>query len=289
MKDRSEEGVALIAVLWTLTLLSIIAAALSLEMRSSTGIARNMAENAAARAAADAGIQRVVLDLVNTPGTPPNARGFHTDGTVYAWRFANSTVHISVQDEASKVDLNQAPEALLAVLFESVGIDPDKAQSLADAIADFRDTDNLTRPRGAEEPEYRSAGLAWGPKNAPFQMIEELQQVLGMTAEIYGRVAASLTTYYIADTINPTMPDERLTRLLRRAGSNLQYFASSPGFVFSIRSEAKSSKGAVFVREAVVQLPPGGPQIQVLAWRQGTTNSRKAPLSAGLALAMSQR
>src|SRR4029077_8905250 len=101
---------------------------------------------------------------------------------------ANSTVHISVQDEASKIDLNQAPEALLAVLFESVGIDPDKAQSLADAIADFRDADNLTRPRGAEEAEYRSAGLARGPKNAPFQMTEELQQVLGMTAEIYGRV-----------------------------------------------------------------------------------------------------
>jgi hypothetical protein len=110
-----------------------------------------------------------------------------------------------------------------------------------------------------------------------------------MTAEIYGRMAASLTTYYIADTINPTMPDERLTRLLRRAGSNLQYFASSPGFVFSIRSEAKSSKGAVFVREVVVQLPTEGPQIQVLSWRQSTTNSRTAELSAGLALAMSQR
>jgi general secretion pathway protein K len=275
MKDRSEEGVALIAVLWTLTLLSIIAAVLSLEMRSSAGIARNMAENAAAGAAADAGVQRAVLDLVNTPGAPPNARGFHTDGTVYAWRFANSKVQISVQDEASKIDLNQAPEGLLAVLFESVGIDPGQAQSLADAIADFR--------------EYRSAGLAWGPKNAPFQAVEELQQVLGMTAEIYGRMAASLTTYYIADTINPTMPDERLTRLLRRAGSNLQYFASSPGFVFSIRSEAKSSKGAVFVREVVVKLPTEGPQIQVLSWRQSTTNSRTAELSAGLALAMSQR
>jgi general secretion pathway protein K len=105
MSGRSEEGIALIAVLWMLTLLSIIAAALSLETRSSLRIARNMAENAAARAAADAGIQRAVLDLVNTPGAPADARGFRTGGRAYAWRFANSTVHISVQDEASKIDL----------------------------------------------------------------------------------------------------------------------------------------------------------------------------------------
>jgi general secretion pathway protein K len=62
---------------------------------------------------------------------------------------------------------------------KSVGFDPDQAESLADAIADFRDADNLKHLRGAEEPEYRAAGLAWGPKNAPFQTVEELQQVLG--------------------------------------------------------------------------------------------------------------
>jgi general secretion pathway protein K len=51
---RTEDGIALIAVLWLLTLLSIIAAALSLETRSDARIARNMADVAAARAAADA-------------------------------------------------------------------------------------------------------------------------------------------------------------------------------------------------------------------------------------------
>jgi hypothetical protein len=34
MRGRSEEGIALIAVLWTLTLLSVIAIALSLETRT---------------------------------------------------------------------------------------------------------------------------------------------------------------------------------------------------------------------------------------------------------------
>jgi general secretion pathway protein K len=241
MNDRSEEGIALIAVLWTLIMLSIIAAALSLETRSSARVARNTADNAAARAAADAGIQRVILDLV----TVPDAKKFRTDGTIYKWRFANSTVHMSVQDEASKVDLNKAPEAALAALFASVGVDPGTAQSLADAIADFRDPDNLVRPHGAEEADYRAVGLAWGPKNAPFEAVEELQQVLGVTAAIYKRVAPDLTIY--------------------SAGAGI--FFGSPERAYSIRATAEGANGASFVREAVVQLSGANPRI--LVWRQG--------------------
>jgi len=133
MRDESEGGIALIAVLWTLTLLSIIAAALSLEARSTTRIARNVAENATARAAADAGIQRAILDLET------DSRKFRADGTIYAWQFASSSVQISIKDEVGKINLNQAPETVLAALVSSVGVDLAKAQSLADAIADYRD------------------------------------------------------------------------------------------------------------------------------------------------------
>jgi general secretion pathway protein K len=264
MRDRRKEGIALIAVLWMLILLSIIAAALSLEIRSSTRIARNMAENAAARAAADAGIQRAIMDLVS-------ARKFRTDGTTYAWWFGNFTVQISVQDEVGKVNLNHAPEGLLAALFGSVGVDPDKAQSLADAIADFRDTDDLPRPHGAEESDYRAAGLAWGPRNAPFEAVEELQQVIGMTPDIYARVAPDLTIYTIGAGINPTMAGGRLTGILRAAG--FKYFVGSQGILaYSIRAEAKGSDGAAFSREAVVRLNPDGSYPWISSWQQGATN-----------------
>jgi general secretion pathway protein K len=93
-------------VLWALVLLSIIAVSWSFESRTGARIARNMADNAAARAAADAGIQRVIF----YPGK------FRADGTVYNWRFANSTVHLSVQDELAKINLNKAPEAALGCL-----------------------------------------------------------------------------------------------------------------------------------------------------------------------------
>jgi general secretion pathway protein K len=266
MRGRSEEGIALISVLCALALLCFIAALLSFETRTQTRIARNVIDNAAARAAADAGIERAVLDLVAAPDTDNDK--FRADGTIYNWRFSNSTVRISVQDEIGKINLNQAPEAVLAAVLRSVGVDSRKAQSLANAIADFRDPDRFSRPAGAEEADYRAAGLAWGPKNAPFEALEELRNVMGMTAEIYERVAPDLTIYS-GGAINPTLAGERLTSVLREAG--FKYFVSSRGMAYSIRAEAKNSNGAVFVREAVVQLNRESTSpILVLAWLDGS-------------------
>jgi general secretion pathway protein K len=261
VRDSREEGIALIAVLWTLTLLAIIAGALSLEIRSSTRIARNMAEKAAVRAAADAGIQRAILDLMALNWK------FRADGSPYTWRFAKCTVHLSVQYEAGKVNLNQASDALLAALFGFVGVDPGKAQALSDAIADFRDTDDLPRAQGAEKAEYRAAGLAWGPKNAPFDTVEELQQVLGITADVYAKVVPYLTVYSTGGAVNSAVAAAPLAAILRQASLDSQRIAQ--GFVYSIRSEAEGTTGAVFVREAVVQVLLGSPRpFQILDWRQ---------------------
>lgn len=273
MRREGERGVALIAVLWALALLSIIAASVSLEMRTSTRIAHNVSDQAAAREAAAAGVQRAILDLVTRTGDGE----FRADGTTYVWSFASSAVRISLQDERGKINLNEAPEPLLAALFASVGVDPGRAQSLADAVADFRDPDNFLRPHGAEAFEYQAAGLIWGPKNAPFQALDELQQVLGVTPNIYRLVAPYLTIYSAAGEINPAVASPHVTEILRQADLGSDYFVRSPGNAYSIRAEAKSSNGAMFVREAVVQLTPQETvPVQILAWRQGApTNSRE--------------
>lgn len=263
---RDERGVALIAVLWTLTLLSVIAASMTLETRTEARIARNMANNAAARAAADAGIQRAILDLLDSRGGGSvGVTKFRPDGTVYDWRFGDSTVQISVKDELGKVNLNQAPENILTGLFESAGIDQGTATALADAVADFRDSDDLQRLQGAEKPEYRQAGLWWGPKNAPFEAVDQLQQVLGMTEQTYARVAKYLTIYSIGNAINPTMAGEELTSILRKIGFN--YFVESNGIAYSIRSEARTADGAAFEREVVLQLLPDTITPWILSWR----------------------
>jgi len=262
MRLRSEEGIALVAVLWVLALLSLIAALLSLETRTDARIARNSIDLAAAQAAADAGIDRAILDLISSE----TEKKFRADGTPYNWHFAGSDVRISVRDESDKVNINTAPAALLASWFASVGFDPNSAQSLANKIADFRDSDNLPHSDGAEESEYRAAGLTWGPKNSPFEGVEELQQVLGMTAGIYDRVAPQLTVYSVGAPINPTAAGKQLAAVLRQAGgTNLLV---SRGLIYSIRSEAFRPNGGTFVREAVVERRSTSSP-RVLSWRQG--------------------
>ncbi len=57
-------GIALVIVLWGLVLLAVIAAAFTTETRTGVTLARNLVENAKARALADAGVYRAILGLL---------------------------------------------------------------------------------------------------------------------------------------------------------------------------------------------------------------------------------
>jgi hypothetical protein len=151
----------------------------------------------------------------------------------------------------------------LSALFQLAGVGQGKAQSLAAAVADFRDSDNLPRMNGAESDAYQSAGLPWGPKNLPFQSIDELRQVLGITPEIYGRVADYITVYSLA----PMSEQGGLARFLLQAKMNSQPLPNPPDAAFSIHAESRRSSGAVFIRETVVQPNPGWGS-WILSWHQ---------------------
>ena len=101
-----------------------------------------------------------------------------------------------VVDELGKVDLDMADANLLAALLRQLGSDPQQAMRVAGAIVDWRDADNLSQPvGGAEDPAYASAGLAWGAKDAAFDSVAELEQVLGMRPALYAAAAPHLTMY----------------------------------------------------------------------------------------------
>src|SRR5262249_54376495 len=144
-----------------------------------------------------AGIQRAVLGLATM--SDRELEKVRTGGMDFDWHFANSNVRVSVRDELRKTNLNDASEALLVNLASSAGASHDQSLSLAEAILDFQDPDNLRRPKGAEEPEYRAAGLTWVPKNAPFESVDELQQVFGMTKRVFDRLRAMVTVYSTGD------------------------------------------------------------------------------------------
>jgi general secretion pathway protein K len=67
--------------------------------------------------------------------------------------------------------------------------------SLAGAIIDWRDADDLLQIDGAEKNEYKAAGLSYKPRNKPFQSIEELQLVLGINESVYKWIEPLVTVH----------------------------------------------------------------------------------------------
>ncbi len=207
---RSERGLALVAVMWGLALLAIIAAGFSFETRTGTQVAQNIVENAKAEALADAAVYRVIDMLLD--GVPENDP--FADGRGYRLAFGGGEVAVSLQDTTGRIDLNRASDELLAGLFGSVGVDAKTTAALVEAVADFRDPDDERRPSGAEDRDYRAAGLNYGAKDGPFEAIEELQQVFGMTADLYHLVAPALTVQSRRPGVNPAYASYAVLRAI---------------------------------------------------------------------------
>jgi general secretion pathway protein K len=186
-----ERGVALVIVIWTLALLAILAGSFSGASRTHARLAFNIVERTRAEALADAAVERAIAGIL----IPAEAGGLRVDQTPYAWVFEGGEVVFSIADEGGKIDLNAAEVELLADLFTALGLSVRESVALAAAIADYADDDDEERPGGAEAAAYRRARLSYGPKNAPFERIDELSRVLGMTPELFSRVRPLITTY----------------------------------------------------------------------------------------------
>jgi general secretion pathway protein K len=261
------------------------------------------ADPAAARRRVERDLRSELGETLFPETGDPFLDAWRTDGTVYLWPFGNGQIWLPVQDEDGRIDLNAAPDALLQGLFASADLDPDAAAAMVDAIVDFRDTDDLHRLQGAEDRDYADAGLSWGAKDAPFEAVEELQQVLGMTREIYERVAPAVTVYSGRRGIDPEVaprealmalqgigPEQVESFLTARAEGTAENLLGAAGRetasrerFFTIRAEAHTESGAVFVREATIELigarnralPNSQDPARFLAWKQGSR--AKAP------------
>ncbi|MFA5589504.1 MAG: type II secretion system protein GspK [Lysobacteraceae bacterium] len=186
-----QRGVAFIIVIWLLALLTILLGAFALISRTEGMQARHMYDATVARYAAEAGINQAAYFL----SVPDQELRWIPDGREYQVVFDEFDIRVKVTDESGLIDLNAADIKMLTELFAGIGVEQDQADELAAAIQDWRDADDLVSPNGAEDAEYAAEGYSWGPRNAPFDLVSELLQVLGMTPDIYRQVERSLTVY----------------------------------------------------------------------------------------------
>ena len=197
-----QRGIALVLVLWVIVLLSIIAGAMSMTQRTGVVMSGNIRQEREARALLTAGLNFMAL-MLERRGRPAEDNLWPVDGRLHPFPFRGRLIWIGAAPEEARIDLNQARDEVLLGLLKSSGLDEEQALALRDAILDWRDRDNNKHAEGAEDRDYRSDGRPIGARDSRFLSVEELQQVRGMTPEIYKKLAGALTVDARQRTVNP--------------------------------------------------------------------------------------
>jgi len=293
-----QHGAALILVMWVIALMGVLLGSFSLIARTENLQSRRLFDATTARYAAEAGLERAVFELRNND---PSKRWIG-DGRPYEFDFDTAHVRVELTDESGKIDMNSADDQTLQALFVSIGIDPEHAIELSDAIQDFRDPDDIPRPHGAEADAYKATGLSYGPRNQPFSTVSEVQQVLGMNYELYTKIEPAITIYSGTPRPNPAyapleallvLPGmtEELAQQFIAARQQMQpgqpnatpltlpdgtpIMANGGGTTYTIKSRATLANGASTVLDASIRLggvAAAGRPYTVLRWRDHETS-----------------
>ncbi|WML89811.1 type II secretion system protein GspK [Thiothrix lacustris] len=205
-----QSGVAMIVVLWMIMVMMTLAASLIYATRTETSMVDYARRSAQARAIADAAAHYTVMQLFLSN----KDRELKLGGAPLLWEYEGAKVEIRVVGENGLIDINYASPPLLQVILKQAGLDEQAAKNMLDILEDFRDVDDLKRLNGAEDRDYENEGLPFGAKDAPFERIEELQQVMGMTPQLYQALTRFLTVSSGAAGINPMLAPRQTLLLL---------------------------------------------------------------------------
>jgi general secretion pathway protein K len=186
-KSRKQRGAALLAVLWLSAALSAIAFTVATRVRAETE--RTTTDVDALRAAylADGAIDRALLyiqwgpNYKNADGTP---KYFENPMPLMRFNFPTGAAHVEIIPETAKLNVNLARGEEIRNLMVLLGVEPPRAQSLTDAILDWRSP----TPGGAFsqfDQHYLSMAPTFHARHASFHEIEELLLVQGVTPDLF--------------------------------------------------------------------------------------------------------
>ncbi|MBU1053890.1 MAG: general secretion pathway protein GspK [Proteobacteria bacterium] len=176
-------------VLWVMVLLTVIASEFVFSMRTEMNITINFKEDAEAYYAALAGIEEAkseILSIENEMKLDDNGllifdeKQPHREGSI-----GNAKYSYDIIDEDSKLNINTATPDQLRQILEYAEVEESLIDTIIDSIQDWRDPDDLHRINGAEEEYYLSLPQPHSCKDGPFDTIEELLLVKGITPVIF--------------------------------------------------------------------------------------------------------
>ncbi len=286
MSGRDEQGFVLIAVLWMLMALAALASAYSVYAVETGASASAPASRLEAEAALRAGVELTAFQELAWPkAARPHFGAFST-------YVGKTRIDVAYRSENGRVDINGAPRAVIAGLFEQIGATHAQAGFLADRIVAWRGKLKASE-QASEAALYAKAGLPYGPLGAPFDNALELALLPGMTPDLMQRALPYLTIFGSGEKIdllaadatvlaalpgatpalvsgllaaqNGPAPDTEALSAL--AGPLKDYLAASSGDY--VRAEIVATLADRRVAgEVVLKISEGAPEpYEILSWR----------------------
>jgi general secretion pathway protein K len=187
LSAKGQDGFIVVAVLWIMLALATLASIHSVYVATSAISLSANDDAVQAEALVSAALELTAYRLSGAANTRPTRGAFR-------FRLARANVAVDFVSEAARIDLNSAPKALLAGLFAAFGAQPEAADQYADRILGWR-----TRPKpdaqNNEDSLYRTAGLLYSPRGAPFGNVGELWLVAGLPPGLVERAMPFVTIF----------------------------------------------------------------------------------------------
>jgi type II secretory pathway component PulK len=270
-RNDRRRGMVLVAVLWSIALLSALAMAASVTFRGFAGVMVVERDRLQADALLTAGLESAA-GIIDMLGDTPLAE-IETSVTL-----GTGAVRLRLNDEGGRIDIGRAPLELIASMLRSVGAPQAAADDLARRIVERRKSG-------------RPADTATAAPAAPFSDLAQLASIAGMSPDWIAALAP-LATVFGGDTVNPlTAPPgviaalpgldaDRIDAFLkaRRGGANAdalvqmiapaqRYLSVKPQRVVSVDLNARLASGyASAARAVIVVLPQDSQPYRVLIW-----------------------
>ncbi|HUT46142.1 MAG TPA: type II secretion system protein GspK [Sedimentisphaerales bacterium] len=177
---RKNKGLVIIAVLWMVVVLMVMTAILGRKSRLDMKVCLTRMEAVRCKWACRAGIEKAIA-VLNEDETEndslldlwsDNAEDFNDIMLDKCW------FTVRVIDESSKLNINAATKEQLLGL-------PDMVEEIADAIIDWRDSDDMPSGMGVESGYYEGLTYGYIARNGPFKTLRELLLVKDVTEELF--------------------------------------------------------------------------------------------------------
>jgi general secretion pathway protein K len=202
-RNSSCSGVALIVVMISITVLTILAAGFAYSMKVETKLAQNANSESELSWLGRSGVERArwilgqqlaiarePYDALNQkwaggPGGVGTTNSALADISLDDYQLGNGSFSLKIVDLERKINVNVADQAMLEQALKVAGVDPSSITAISASILDWIDPDNMARVGGAESDYYQGLEPPYYAKNRPIDDTSELLFIRGITPEIY--------------------------------------------------------------------------------------------------------